>query len=302
MGKSRRLKNRTFIPEQKGLNIKKLLRNTGFSVFCFFLGLVQVIAIQITELSLNDNSEKTSGIVDQQKTVSGTIGDKTRQPLPSVTMVIKSTVQATVTDADGNSPLPNIPNNATLVFSFVGMKAQKVDVGNRTSISVTMEEENVGIAKVVALEYRAIKRGEITGFVNTINTEELVKTSYSDIEKSLQGKVPGLIINDRGGYPGQSDLNILIRGKYTPGNNSPLIIIDGVEAGSFSHLSANDIKSASILKNASAAIYRSRAANGVIPINTKRGKEGKSSFNFSSYYKLAKFTIIKHSLFLENQL
>ncbi len=141
--------------------------------------------------------------------------------------------------------------------------------------------------------YTTRKRGELTGSVSTINAAEIENTSNKDVAKSLAGKVSGLIVSDRGGYPGSNDdITLLIRGKSTLGNNSPLILIDGIAAGqgSFSQLSPQDISSISILKDGAAAIYGARAANGVILVSTKRGKSGKARISVSSSYSSASFS------------
>ncbi|MHA1749453.1 MAG: SusC/RagA family TonB-linked outer membrane protein, partial [Promethearchaeota archaeon] len=203
---------------------------------------------------------------------------------------VQGTTRGTLTDADGEYTIEVEDPSAVLVFSFVGYATQEVMVGEQSVINISMEPEVIGLGDIVVIGYGTRTRGEITGSVNSINADRIIQTSNSDLTKALQGKVTGLIVNDRGGYPGLSDANLLIRGKATLGNNSPLIVIDGVPTANFSHISPNDIENISILKDASAAIYGARAANGVILVTTKRGKSGKASINFNCHYKLSTFT------------
>jgi TonB-dependent starch-binding outer membrane protein SusC len=229
----------------------------------------------------------------QQGAVSGKVTDSGGQPLPGVTVVVKGTTQGTVTNADGNYSLSNIPENATLVFSFVGMLTQEISIEGRMTLTVVMEEEIIGLEEVIAIGYRAKKRGLITGSVMQIRGEELHISSETNLVKSLQGKISGLVISDRGGEPGAEATDFLIRGKSTLGDNSPLVVIDGIPQTSkmLSLMTSNDIKSISILKDASAAIYGARAANGVILVETKRGQKGKKAqIVFTSDYTFSTFT------------
>jgi TonB-dependent starch-binding outer membrane protein SusC len=226
-----------------------------------------------------------------QQSIEGRVVDHEGQPLPGVTVIVKGTTQGAVSNNDGEYSLSGIPEDATLVFSFVGMRTQEVVVGGQTTINVTMEEESIGLEEVVAIGYGTRTRGELTGAVSTIQTEEIVRTSTNNLSKSLAGKVPGLTVLDRGGYPGEEGtVDLLIRGRSTLGNNEPLVVIDGVPGGDFSHLAPDDIESFSILKDAAAAIYGARAANGVILITTKRGKLGKLTVNITHTNQIQAFT------------
>lgn len=294
MKKLPKLKTEVDLQKQVGLSLKRSLRNAGFVVLCFMLGLIQTMAMQTTDLPLNAKKlpDKTSGIIDQQKlTVSGNVTDSGGQALPGATVVVKGTMQGTVTNADGNYSLSEIPDNATLVFSFIGMKKQEVEVGSQKNINVVMEMDASNLDEVVVVGYGTRTRGELTGAVSTIKTEEIVRTSSNNLSKSLAGKVPGLTILDHGGYPGEKGtVDVLIRGRSTLGNNEPLVVIDGVPGGDFSFLAPEDIESFSVLKDAAAAIYGARAANGVILITTKRGKIGKPSINVTHTNQIQSFT------------
>jgi TonB-linked SusC/RagA family outer membrane protein len=215
----------------------------------------------------------------QQRTVSGKVTDNSGQPLPGVTVVIKGTTQGTVTNSDGNYSLSDIPEDATLVFSFVGMRTEEVVVGTQTSINVTLEADMIGIEEVVAVGYGTQKRSNLTGSVSDIGGDKLTQRNVVQTADALQGIAPGVNIDARSSQPGsQSSIRVRGEGTLTIGasasKNNPLVLIDGVE-GNINDVEPSNIESISILKDAaSAAIYGSRASNGVILINTKRGKDG----------------------------
>ncbi len=230
-------------------------------------------------------AEKVTDVVDvqqQQRTVRGKVTDQSGQPLPGATVVVKGTSQGTVTDADGNYSLSNVPEDATLVFSFVGMETQEINVGNRTRIDVTMQEEAVALQEVVAVGYGTKRRSDITGSVATVSVNELVVKPTADLQGMLKGKVPGLYVALSDARPGGSS-NVLMRGiRSLKGGNSPLYVVDGVPLSAINELNINDVESISVLKDASAqAIYGARASNGVILITTKRGKNTNNKVKIS---------------------
>lgn len=231
------------------------------------------------------------------QTITGTITDQVdKLPLPSVNILAKGTKIGTVTDMAGKYSI-SLPENAgILVFTSIGYTTQEVTVEGRTTINLAMTRDIQSLSEVVVIGYGEKARGELTGSVATISGGAIEKSSQMNLTQSLQGKVPGLIVNNRGGIPGADDASILIRGKGTLGNNSPLIIIDGVPRPSFSNLSPNDIESVSVLKDAAAAIYGAQAANGVIIITTKRGKAGGSEVRVSSNAGVSGFTSLANYL------
>lgn len=284
---SRDSEAKTYLTKYHSLALTKTFRILFLTAFCAFLGLSQAVAA-------DDNPQKVQKSADkivQQKSVSGVVRGSDGTPLPGATVSVKGTSQGTITDASGSYSLADIPDDAVLVISFVGMQTQEIVVGEQTTIDVTLEEETIGLEELVVVGYTTRKKGEVTGSVSSVTADEIAQTSNKDLAKSLSGKVTGLIVNDRGGYPGQGDITLLIRGKSTLNNNTPLILIDGIAAGNFSHLSPQDIESISVLKDGAAAIYGARAANGVILITTKRGRDGKAQINVSSSYSVAQFSI-----------
>jgi len=225
----------------------------------------------------------------QQKAISGKVVDESGEPLPGVTVVVKGTTRGTVTNADGEFSLANVPEDATLQFSFVGMKTQEIPVGDKTTVNVTLEVDAVGIEEVVAIGYGTTTKRKAVGAISTLDTEKLEQTAYNNVGQALQGQVPGLIVKNDGGAPG-SKPTISIRG-----GGAPLYVIDGVitSAQDFHALNSDDIESISFLKDASAtAVYGSRAGNGIILVTSKRGTEGKLSINYSYSFEASKPTVL----------
>jgi TonB-linked SusC/RagA family outer membrane protein len=222
--------------------------------------------------------------IQQQRTISGTVTDESGEPLPGVTVLVKGTTQGTVTNADGDYALTNIPEDATLQFSFVGMRTQEVVVGSQTSINVTMVVDAIGIEEVVAIGYGTQKKATVTGAISDIKTEDLVKNSAADISNSIAGRLSGVIAVQSNAEPGDDAAQLFIRGQGSLNNNTPLVLVDGVER-EFNRIDPNNIESMSVLKDASAtAVYGVRGANGVIIITTKRGEESKPTLTYNGYY------------------
>jgi TonB-linked SusC/RagA family outer membrane protein len=224
----------------------------------------------------------------QQKSVSGKVTDSSNQPLPGVSVVVKGTTIGAVTNADGYYSLSNIPENATLVFSFVGMKAQEIAVGSQTSINVRLEEEPFGIDEVVAIGYGTMKKSDLTGSLSSVKAKNLTAFPTISPQQALQGRAAGIYVLPKNGAPG-GEINVRIRGTNSiQGSNEPLYVIDGFPFnGNPSIISNNDIESIEVLKDASAtAIYGSRGANGVVLITTKKGKSGKTKIEYDGSYSL----------------
>jgi TonB-linked SusC/RagA family outer membrane protein len=257
-----------------------------------FLSLVIcIIGTQAVEAStLSSNDEMIVELFVQQSEITGTVSDESG-PLPGASVVVKGTSNGTQTDFDGNFTITVEGDDAVLVFSYIGYLSQEVVVDNQSSINILMAEDASKLDEVVVVGYGTRTRGELTGAVSTLKTEEIVRTSANNLSKSLAGKVSGLTVVDRGGYPGEEgSVDVFVRGRATLGNNAPLVVIDGVPGGDFSFLAPEDIDSFSVLKDAAAAIYGARAANGVILITTKRGKVGKAQVNVSHTNQIQSFT------------
>lgn len=228
------------------------------------------------------------GVIGQETTVRGKIVSSDNQPLPGVTIVIKGTSTGTTSDADGNFLLPNINNDAILVFSFVGMQAQEIVVGNQKVINVVLQEETIGLDEVIAIGYGTAKRSDLTGSVSRISSDQIGRLAATQITESLNGTVAGLYSTQGSSAAGGGSLEI--RGPSSiSAIASPLIVLDGViYPGSLKDINSNDIESIDVLKDASsAAIFGSRAAAGVIIVTSKKGKSGKPTINFSTQIGLS---------------
>lgn len=220
----------------------------------------------------------------QQKPVSGKVTDSSGLPLPGVSVVIKGTTIGAVTDKDGNYNLVDVPEDAILQFSFIGMKAQEIAVSGKSTISIKMTEETIGVDEVVVIGYGSQTKASLTTAVSAVKGEELVSKPSNDVRKALQGVVPGLAIIDQGGAPGEENISIRIRGITSVNSVNPLVLVDGVEQN-INNVDANVIESISVLKDAaSTAIYGSRGANGVIVITTKKAEKGKINLSYNGYF------------------
>lgn len=213
------------------------------------------------------------GQVQQQKSISGKVSDESGEPLPGVTVVVKGTTNGTVTSFDGEFSLTKIQPESILVFSFVGMVTQEVEIGMQSSVDVVMEADAIGIEEVVAVGYGVQKRINLTGAVASVKMDEVLNNRpIVSVAQALQGQVAGLKIEAGSAEPGKSpDYNI--RGFTSINGGSPLVLVDNVPMD-ISMLNPDDIETVSVLKDAaSTAIYGARAAYGVILITTKRVKE-----------------------------
>ena len=239
----------------------------------------------------------TEFYAQQQNFVSGKVTDTGGQPLPGVTVLVKGTAQGTVTNADGNYTVTNVPDNAILQFSFVGMKTQEIVVGIQTIINVSMEEETIGIEEVVAIGYGTQTRREISGSVANISERNFNKGMTQNAVDLLKGKVAGLVITQGSGdiTRGQT---IRLRGTSSlTGSSEPFIVIDGVPGMSLNTVAPHDIESISVLKDASAAaIYGSRSASGVILVTTKKGKRDFSLAEYDGYVAMSTVTNVPQVL------
>jgi TonB-linked SusC/RagA family outer membrane protein len=249
--------------------------------------------IVITKKLQEDNVKTASKRDNQDFILNGSIKDEKGIPLPNANIIEKGTLNGTISDFDGNFSLvlKKDPDNAIIVFTYVGYITQEIPLKNRKSLEVTLVQEEASLEEVVVVGYGRKKKITVTGAVADIKTEKILETKTANLANNLQGRVAGLTINTRGGEPGADQVDIRIRGIGTTGNTQPLFVIDGVpNRGSFERLNPNDIESISVLKDASAAIYGAQAANGVILITTKRGKKGKPSVSYDVNYSISQPT------------
>ena len=264
----------------------KSLRIVKLTLIILLVGVINVFGVNSfsDEVNLSSITSNYPEEGQQQSQVTGTITDGQGNPLPGVTVLVKGTTFGTITDNAGKYTLSNVPPNSVLVFSFVGSATQEIPVNNRSVINVTMAEETVGLEEVVVIGYGSQRKVDLTGSVETIKSAEIIKQPVAQVSQALVGLTPGLTAIQSSGQPGRDYSTLRIRGTGSIGaSNDPLILIDGV-AGDINSINPNDIEDISILKDAAAAaIYGSRASNGVILITTKRAKSGKLSVNYSGY-------------------
>ena len=216
-----------------------------------------------------------------QQTVSGIVKD-IDSPLADVTVTVDGTKTFTRTNAAGEFSI-NAPANATLLFTRIGYVSRKVTITGGARVELQLEISNESLGEVVVVGYNTQKKATLTGSISVVKGGDLVKSPQPNLSNSLAGRFSGIISNNRSGEPGADGSSFYIRGLATTGNNDVLIVVDGVPGpvGGLERLNPNDIESVTILKDASAAIYGARAANGAILITTKRGKTGKPVFNYT---------------------
>ncbi|MDB4584326.1 TonB-dependent receptor [Draconibacterium sp.] len=220
----------------------------------------------------------------QQTVISGKVTEKNGNALPGVTVLIPGTSAGSVTGINGEFRLEVPANTSTLQFSFVGMKTQEISIVGRTILNVVMEEESIGLEEVVAIGYGTMKKSDLTGSVASVRSEDFVKGVTTNALQLLQGKASGVNVHQSNSEPGGA-VTIRVRGAGSiNSSNSVLVVIDGLPGGDPSSVNPDDIESMEILKDASAAaIYGTRAANGVVLITTKKGKTGAPVISFNTY-------------------
>ncbi|WP_238480297.1 TonB-dependent receptor [Mangrovibacterium lignilyticum] len=223
--------------------------------------------------------------MQQTKKVTGTITSSGGEPIPGATVIVKGTSTGAVTDMDGNFVLTNVPGDAVLIFSFVGMKTIEMPVANQSIFNVALDEESIGLEEVVAIGYGVQKKKLLTGANTNVKGEDIQSLNTTTAMDALKGITPGVTITQNNGQPGASN-KINIRGIGTTGDSSPLYIVDGVIQGNIDYLSPSDIENIDVLKDAaSAAIYGSRGANGVILVTTKKGRKNmRPVITYDGYY------------------
>ena len=211
----------------------------------------------------------------QQKTnVTGNVITENNAPLAGVSVNIKGRTGGTTTDMSGKFSI-QANKGTTLIFSFVGYEAKQVEVGSEADLgTISLVSTTASLGEVVIVGYGTQKKATLTGAVSSVSGEAIQKSVAPNVSNSLAGRLPGLVVVSRTGEPGNDGSLLRIRGVNTLGDNSPLIIVDGIQNRGLDRIDPSNIESVTVLKDASAAIYGSEAANGVILVTTKRGKAG----------------------------
>ncbi|WP_225553033.1 TonB-dependent receptor plug domain-containing protein [Sphingobacterium bovistauri] len=274
--------------------IKHLFPYGGFKRFLWISGAV-TCCLTISQQNIYAKSIHSLKVTHQQETINvkGVVRNSvTNDPIAGVTVTVTGTSIATTTNSNGEYELRNVPKNGQIAFTMIGMQSLVENVNGRTNINLT--DDNANIEEVIVVGYGTQKKSVVSGAVTAVKGDELAKSSSVNLSNGLAGRLPGVTAMQSGGEPGYDGSNVRIRGinSLSGGNTSPLIVIDGVpsRAGGIDRLNPNDIESVSVLKDASAAIYGSRAGNGVILITTKQGKSGKPQLSYDAFYGIQRPT------------
>jgi TonB-linked SusC/RagA family outer membrane protein len=248
------------------------------------LALVMSLGLTCGLTYANKDAAASASYFFQSRVKGKIVSSSDKLPLPGVTVMVKGTNISAVTDMDGNYEIAADPN-AILVFSSIGFKTQEIELNGQTTVNLNMEDEAQALDEVVVVGYGTKKKATVTGSISELDGKELVKNPAPNVSSSFAGRMSGVIANNRAGEPGYDDSSISIRGLATTGNNDVLVVVDGIpgQIGGLNRLNPQEIESITVLKDASAAIYGSRAANGVILVTTKKGKKNSKtqvSFNF----------------------
>ena len=262
--------------KQRGLIFNSRPDKTIALVLGLMLGLCPV-----SKAWADTNMNDSQIVAQTQKRVKGQVVDATGEPLIGVNISVIGGTEGTITDIDGNYSI-NVPAKAKLKFSYIGYKEQIVEVATQTVINMKLQEDSAVLDEVVVVGYGTQKKESLTGAV-TVVSDKMIKDKgvLASPAQALQGQVPGVIITRNSSAPGDESWNMKLRGSFSKNNSDPLIIIDGVESDAFSQINPSDIESINFLKDASAAIYGSKAAGGVVLIQTKKAKSGKAKIEYS---------------------
>ena len=261
-------------------------RNKPLHIFCF---IIFCLCCSLNSISAEENSNGDANLESQQqgKTITGNVADAQNEPIIGASVHVKGTTNGIATDIDGKYSLRNVPENAILVFTFIGMITEEVSVSGKSVIDVVLKESSVMLEEVVAIGYGTMRKVDVTGSVTGVKSESLNAIPVYRTEQALRGRASGVVVKQNSGSPiGRTE--VTIRGANSMiGSNAPLYVVDGIPlSGGIEYLSSSDIESMNILKDASStAIYGARGANGVIIVTTKQGQKGtKNRISFDSYY------------------
>ena len=236
----------------------------------------------------NVNTEEISSIIieQQKKLITGTVVDETGEAVIGANIIEQGTTNGTVTDIDGKFTL-NVGDNSIISVSYIGYLEETIQIGNENSYSVILIEDLHTLQEVVAIGYGTTRKESLVGAVSAVSGEEIASVHSTNVTTAISGRLPGAVVIQGTGEPGLDDARILVRGRTTLGDNTgPLVVIDGIPGRSLYEIDSNDIESISLLKDASASIYGSQAANGVILVTTKEGTAGKLvTYSFNQGFK-----------------
>lgn len=255
------------------------------------LALLLVMLSHSTLPAISAKPEMSSFATQQKRSITGVVVDVNNVPVIGATVIIKGTTDGILTDVNGRFEL-KVAKGTTLVFSMLGMESVELTINDdQKEYSVTMIEDTKSIEEVMVVGYGSQRKATVSGAVSAVKGDQIKKSNAMNISSAFAGRIPGVVALNRSGEPGKDGSQILVRGKGTLNNTSPLIVIDGVANRSgLERLNPSDIESISVLKDASAAIYGAQAANGVILVTTKGGYNSKPKVEYNGSYSLSQFT------------
>jgi len=271
----------------KNVPIKHLLstkRSTFILLFTFIF--CSMAGSDYTQNAILTKNMSTTTVLQQKKQITGKIVDANGEPIIGANIIEIGTYNGTVTNIDGNFSL-NVSDNATIRVSYIGYVEQEIKTAGKTTFNITLLEDTKSLEEVVVVGYGVQKKLSVTNAISSAKVEDVSARNSINVNQALQGRLPGLTVIDYGGAPGGENLNLMIRGITSLNDNWPLVLVDGIP-GDITYLNPNDIESISVLKDAaSAAIYGSRAAAGVILVTTKSPSKGKLSIQYNGVYGFA---------------
>ncbi|WP_430933827.1 SusC/RagA family TonB-linked outer membrane protein [Saccharicrinis sp. 156] len=278
-------------------------RYNDFSLLSKSVKIKSFLLLCILLLQVSNTIVSAQNSIQEKITITGVVSDEFGEAIPGVTILLKGTSSGIITDLDGRYNF-KAPMDATLVFSFVGMKTREIQVKGKTTIDVVLKTDAIGLDEVVAVGYGVQKKETLTGSIETVRAEVFEDQAVSSPALALQGQTPGLVVTRSSSQPGDEGIDFQIRGATSVNGGEPLIVIDGIPAintDAFYSMNSDDIEAISILKDGAAAIYGSRAANGVILVTTKGGnKGGDVQVNYSSSVRVSTLGISPVSPTMQN--
>ena len=262
-------------------------KTNGVNYFRFLLVGAGILCVGSTpvfgETVTSDKSDIMKISITNDSRISGVVVDQTGLPVIGANVSVKGTTNGTITDMDGKFDL-EVPAGAQLVVSYIGYITQEFAVGNKTTFQIVLKEDTQNLEEVVVVGYGVQKKVNMTGSVAAINSESLANRPVTNASTALQGMLPGVTVVQNSGQPGKDNSSIRIRGVGTLNNANPMYVVDGLIVSTINDIDPNDIESLSVLKDAaSAAIYGSRAANGVVLVTTKKGSKKAATLKYDGY-------------------
>lgn len=256
---------------------------TKVATFCLLISVFSANATENKTPTSNELAEKN--VVQQNKKVTGVVVDTYDNPIIGANVVVKGTTNGNITDLDGKFTLENVPENSVLLISYIGYKSQEISVKNQTALNIRLEEDSETLQEVVVVGYGSSVKKDLTTAVTSVKSKDFLQGAANDAMQMIDGKVAGVTVSSTAAADPNSNSGIQVRGASSlKAGNSPLIVIDGMPGGDLRNIAQQDIESITVLKDGSAAaIYGSRGANGVILVQTKQGKAGKTTISYDGY-------------------